>query len=46
METEGTVTKISQEHKIIDVVDEYIDRERCKNNLIVHNLTEALSNEQ
>ena len=53
MDTEGTVVEASTSHqlKIIDVVDEYVEREKHKNNnnLIFHNLLEpvdATSNEQ
>ena len=27
-------------HTVIDVVDEYVDRERCKNSLIIYGLPE------
>ena len=42
-------SKLSHGGDVLEVVDEYVEKEKCKNNLIIHNLpepTEVSSNEQ
>ena len=34
-------TTTSASHTVIDAVDEYVDRERCKKNLIIYDLPES-----